>query len=137
MRQLIGTAILVILFGLVGCDRAPETTPADRAPETAKSTPEEQATAALSEMLAVAKAGDWGAYVDRFYGEQEKFRSPTDRDAVVARFAEKWGAKVVVALSAAEPIAPRIDGDQAIFEQDGQTVFILYRNDSGEWTFHL
>ena len=123
-------SFLVALIGLVGCTEAPEAPPAEP-------TPEAQASAALAEMLTVAKAGDWGAYVDRFYGEQEKFASAADRDQVVARFADKWGAKVVPALTAAAGITPRIDGDKAFFEKDGQPVFVLHRNAAGAWTFHL
>ena len=130
MSRAIRISFLVALIGLSGCTEAPE-------PPPAEPTPEEQASAALAEMLAVAKAGDWGAYVDRFYGEQEKFGSPADRDKVVARFADKWGSKVVPALTAAAGITPRIDGDQALFEKDGQPVFVLHRNAAGEWTFHL
>ena len=130
MSQAIRISLLVAIIGLVGCTEASE-------PPPARSTPEEQASAALSEMLAVAKAGDWGAYIDRFYGESEKLNSPADRDALIARFESKWGPKVVETLTSAVEAAPRIDGDQAIFEQDGQPVFVLHRNASGEWTFHL
>ena len=101
------------------------------------STPEESAATALSAMLAVAEAGDWGVYVDRFYGEQEKFTSPADRDKLVARFEEKWGAKVTEALKVASGVLPRLEDGKAIFEVDGKPVFVLYEGPDGNWTFHL
>jgi hypothetical protein len=93
--------------------------------------------ATVKDMLALAEAGDWGAYVDDYYGEQHKFDSPADRDALVNRFRDQWGARVLPALKAASETEPRIEGNKAIFEKDGKTVFVLHRSPDGKWTFHL
>lgn len=99
-------------------------------------TDEDLATETLRNMLEVATQGDWEAYVD-FYGEQHKFSSSADRDALVKRFEEKWGEKVVEGLNRAVEFPVQIDGDKAEFRDGDDTVFMLYRHESGDWTFHL
>jgi hypothetical protein len=95
------------------------------------------ATQTIEAMLALAQAGDWGAYVDGYYGESYKFQSAADRDALVQRFQERWGDQVITALEQAAQIEPNIDGDQALFLVDGNPVFVLYRTTDGGWAFHL
>lgn len=95
------------------------------------------AVAAAHEMLGLAKAEDWGAYVDRFYGEAAKFRTPADRDALVARFRGRWGEQVTAALERAVQQTPRLDGDQALFEAEDGPLLVLHRAADGRWTFHL
>jgi hypothetical protein len=106
-------------------------------PPEPSATPQTSASAAVRAMLEVAEAGDWGAYVERFYGEKSKFASPAERDALVARFEGKWGERTTEALRAAAEIEPRIEGDRAIFEKDGRPVFRLFRHGEGGWKFHL
>ncbi len=94
--------------------------------------------ATLSAMLRAAEAGNWGKYVDDFYGEQHKFRSSADRDKLVLRFRNKWGSKVIPGLKEASKVKPTLskDGSKSIFQlKKGQ--FILYKNKQGKWTFHL
>lgn len=98
---------------------------------------EEIAAETLNQMLEVATQGDWEAYVDDHYGEQEKFRSPADRDALVKRFEQKWAEKLVPELSRAAKLPVQIDGDQAVFLDSDHTVFILHRGEGGGWKFHL
>ena len=96
------------------------------------------AVATLSAMLKSAEAGNWGKYVDDYYGEQHKFRSSKDRDSLVARFRQKWGSKVIPGLREAAKVKPELSGDgtKAIFQlKKGK--FILYKNEKGKWTFHL
>ena len=95
------------------------------------------ASAALVDMLEAAQAGDWEAYVDRFYGEEHKFASPEERDMVVERFRDEWGAQVLPVLIEASELTPRIVEERALFERDGQLIFILHKDDDGRWTFHL
>lgn len=92
----------------------------------------------VSEMLEAAKAGNWEKYVDAFYGEQHKFKSSSDRDLVVSRFREKWGDKVIEALEEVSRVEPQLseDGRTATFRlKNGD--FKLYKNEQGNWTFHL
>ena len=98
---------------------------------------EDVATETLNRMLEVATKGDWEAYVDHHYGEQHKFRSPADRDALVRRFEEKWGEKVVQGLSRAANLPVQIDEDKAVFLDGADAVFILHRSEGGRWKFHL
>ena len=98
---------------------------------------EDIAVETLNRMLEVATKGDWKAYVDHHYGEQHKFRSPADRDALVRRFEEKWGKKLVPGLSRAAKLPVQIDGDKAVFSDGDDAVFILHRSESGDWKFHL
>jgi hypothetical protein len=98
---------------------------------------EDIAAETLSQMLDVAEKGDWEVYVDHYYGEQHKFGSPADRDALVRRFKEKWGEKVIPGLSHASKLPIQIEGDKAIFLDGEDTAFILHRSDDGEWKFHL
>jgi len=138
MRTLKFTLLICVIIATGACGECEESAPvAEPAPTVDVSTPEESAATAISAMLAVAEAGDWGAYVDRFYGEKDKFTSDADRDQVVARFAEKWGAKVTEALKAAAGVTPRIEDGKAIFEVDGKPVFVLHEGPGGNWTFHL
>ena len=95
-------------------------------------------TETLSAMLEVAEAGNWEKYIDEYYGEQHKFKSPSEREQVVSRFREKWGSKVIVGLKEASQVEPELseDGNQARFKlREGE--FILYKNEQGKWTFHL
>ena len=126
MKSLMLTALL--LTCTIGCGGASDSGDAsEAAPETT-----------IRAMRALAEAGDWDAYVDRYYGETHKFSSPADRDALVGRFEQTWGAQVLEALQKAESLEPRIDGDRAFFEDsDGQAVFELRRSAEGTWTFHL
>ena len=55
-------------------------------------------TATLYSMLKAAEAGNWEKYVDEYYGEQHKFKSPSDRDKLVSRFREKWGSEIIAGL---------------------------------------
>ena len=95
-------------------------------------------TATLSAMLESAEDGDWEKYVDDYYGEQHKFKSPSDRDKLVSRFRDKWGSQVIAGLKEASQVEPELseDGTKAIFQlSNGE--FILYKNEQGNWTFHL
>jgi len=98
---------------------------------------EELAVQTLNQMLQVAEKGDWGAYVDNHYGEQDRYRSPSDRDIVVKRFQDKWGKKLLPVLRRAVQLPVRIDGDLAVFMDGEETIFFLYRGQDGNWTFHL
>ena len=97
-----------------------------------------RSVATLSAMLEAAEAGNWEKYVDGFYGEQHKFRSSSDRDNLVLRFKEKWGSKVISGLREASQVEPYLseDGSKAIFQLTNGK-FILYKNEKGNWMFHL
>lgn len=94
--------------------------------------------ATVQQMLQLAEAGDWGTYVDDFYGETHKFRGPADRDKLVDML-QKRGAGIIEALRKVSTIEPTIssDGTQAVFPLNETDRFTLYRNDSGQWTYHL
>ena len=95
-------------------------------------------TATLYSMLEAAETGNWETYVDEYYGEQHKYKSPSDRDKLVSRFRDKWGSQVIAGLKEASQVEPVLteDGTQAIFQlSNGE--FILYKNEQGDWTFHL
>ena len=94
--------------------------------------------ATLSAMLEAAEAGNWEKYVDEYYGEQHKFKSPSDRDKLVSRFREQWSSEVIAGLKEASQVEPELseDGTKTRFQlSNGE--FILYRNEQGSWTFHL
>ena len=95
-------------------------------------------TATLYSMLEAAEAGNWEKYVDEYYGEQHKFKSPSDRDKLVSRFREKWGSQIIAGLKEASQVEPELseDGTQARFHLSNGD-FILYKNEQGNWTFHL
>ncbi len=95
-------------------------------------------TEILSAMLEAAEAGNWEKYVDEYYGEQHKFKSSSDREKLVSRFREKWGSEVIAGLKEASQVEPELseDGTKARFQlSNGE--FILYKNEQGNWTFHL
>ena len=91
-------------------------------------------------MMELARAGDWETYVDDFYGEAHKFEGNSDRrDALVAKFRDQWGDKL---LSGFEPLEGKTaeivdNGKKALFNVDGDNLFTLYLSDDGKWTFHL
>ena len=95
--------------------------------------------ATVVRLLELARAGDWETYVDDFYGEAHKFRSDSDRDMLVDRLRNKWGSKVVESLQKVKGIEPTLsdDGKQAVFEIDGGNSFTLYKDEQGNWKFHL
>lgn len=123
-------AVLVMMFA-VAC--APSADPDADAP-AAPVSPEETVQA----MLEAAQAGDWESYVDDFYGEQDKFGSDADRDALIARFRDRWGSDVLPALEAASQIEPTLseDGERAVFTLESGD-FTLHRSADGSWGFHL
>ncbi|MHC5004882.1 MAG: hypothetical protein ACYTJ0_17370, partial [Planctomycetota bacterium] len=135
-------SFLALSITLTGCGVAPSDAEAGTSTRTAAADrpavpPEQAAAATLAEMLQVAEAGDWGAYVDRFYGEAHKFRGPADRDALVQRFETRWGAPVTEALRRAVGATPTIMPDgRAAFVDGDETLFELHRHD-GRWMFHL
>lgn len=137
-KQLVVGFLLFGVTAVIGCG-SPEI--AQREPTTASAdsdnSDEDNAAETINRMLEVAKSGDWEAYVDDYYGEQRKFRSPADRDALVKRFEEKWGEELVQGLGHAARLPVQIDGDKAIFLDGDDTMFILYRSQSGGWKFHL
>lgn len=123
---------------------------------------QQRAAQAAKEMLALAKADDWSNYIDRYYGEIQKLRSPADKDELVRRFREdKWGKIVIATLEQATQTTPEIEGDLAKFKIDIAALkqanqntpevvahlerlenaeylyFELHRTAEGEWKFHL
>ena len=126
-----------LIYGVLLCVTTVAGCGSSKAAPNAPRSDEDAAAETLSKMLEVAVWGDWGAYVDSHYGEQHKFRSPADRDALVKRFQEKWGEKLVQGLRRAAELPVKIDGDRAEFHDGEETVFILYRSESGDWKFHL
>ncbi len=122
------TLVAVLVLGcLGGCGSSDGTGGSDEA----------SPAATLSSMLALAEAGDWGAYVDRHYGEAAKFESPSDRDALVARFEEAWGTKILAVLRVAVELEPAVEGDRAVFRKGDTEIFVLHKKDGGGWGFHL
>ncbi len=137
MKQL----IVSLIFGataITGCG-GPEEASRELSAVTLEShrSDEDIAAETLDRMLEAAATGDWETYVDKHYGEQHKFRSPADRDALVTRFEEKWGEQIVQALSRAAKLPAQIDQDRAMFLDGDDTVFVLYRSEDGGWKFHL
>jgi hypothetical protein len=128
-------ALLATVLLLFGCSSSDE-----REPESYQALQRdgaEAASIALDAMREAAEDGDWETYVDRFYGEQHKFASPDQRDLVVERFRGPWGEEVLPVLVEASQLTPRIVEDRALFERDGELIFILHKDDDGRWTFHL
>lgn len=89
-------------------------------------------------LLELAEAGDWETYVDDYYGEIHKFKDQGDRTALVSRFREDWGGQVIEALRQVKEIDPQLsaDGTEAVFEL-GDGGFTLYKDETGNWKFHL
>lgn len=147
-RATIAASSLLIAQALSGCGPAASQAHSEPSRDAEQSTPAKaaaaeddvtRAAATLHEMLDLAEAGDWGAYVDRFYGESHKFRGPEDRDALVQRFQQRWGEQVVEGLRQATQHTPVIDEQgRAVFaDQDGQPLFMLFPVEDGHWSFHL
>ena len=144
------TLALTVVFGMLSCRR--ETTDRRAAIDGTVSTVRNaesvetakigslSAEETLARLIELARAGDWETYVDDFYGESYKFEGMTERrDAVVARFRDKWADKVVAGFVPLEGKVAEIveDGKKAVFSIDGEPVFMLYLSDDGRWTFHL
>lgn len=98
---------------------------------------EQRARDAAKEMLALAEKGDWGAYVDGFYGESHKFRSSADRDELVRRFEVKYAGRVLEALRGVVELPISIIDDHADFTDGDEVKVQLHRSEDGRWTFHL
>jgi hypothetical protein len=126
-------AFVVVLTGCGG-----EKSTVEKALETPAIDPASPESA-LQQMIDLAEADDWDTYVDFFYGEKDKFRDESDRDKVVARFRDEWGATVVEQLSTLRDVKPEIidDGKRASFALPDGNAFYLYKSDGGKWTFHL
>jgi hypothetical protein len=116
--------VLLVVVSALGCSGGRQSSTGD---------PQET----VQTMLELANSGDWESYVDRFYGEKHKIANPQQMTQLVTRFRDAWGSQIIPALEEASQLAPVIEGDKAIFQKDGRDVFVLYKNESGEWTFHL
>ncbi len=137
IRQLV-VGLVLGATAVTGCGGPDETNREPRAVTLESHRSDEDIAAeTLGRMLDVATRGDWAAYVDDHYGEQHKFRSPADRDALVRRFEEKWGEQIVQALGRAATLPVQIDEDRAVFLNSDEAAFILYRSEDGGWKFHL
>lgn len=139
---------LLVALTLSGCgngDVPPEGAPV--ATDSAEGSPVVPAEAAalspeqtLARLLELARAGDWETYVDDFYGESHKFEGiPERRDAVIARFRDKWAETVIEGFEALGEGGAVLseDGKRAVFMLDGEPNFNLFLSDEGHWTFHL
>ena len=124
------------LWPVLGCSSSERAEP-EPDHQTQQSEDAEAASEAVAEMLSAAQSGDWQTYVEHFYGEQHKFAAPEERDQLIERFRDQWGEQVLPVLEDAVEITPRIVEDRALFERDGELIFILYRADDGQWTFHI
>lgn len=136
MRIAMTVSAVVVASALVsGC--GPSSADAGSEAESARSPAVESPAQVAASMLALARAGDWATYIDRYYGEQHKFRSPDDRDRLAEMLASR-ADQIVSGLEQVQSVTPEIapDGTTATFTLPGGDAFTLYR-DSGGWTFHL
>ena len=139
-RQIVLWGVITAMAGCGGTNTtqvAPTGKTSPPSPSAAGSSVEDLAARSLGEMLQVARSGDFEKYVDDYYGETDKFRTPADRDALVRRFTEKWGESLVEGLDRAAKLPVKIDGDKALFLDGDEPVFILHRAEDGAWKFHL
>ena len=132
---LIISAVVVAASLLSGC--GPSSADAGSAAESSRSSAIESPEQVVESMLALAREGDWATYIDRYYGEQHKFRSPDDRDRLAEMLASR-ADQIVRGLEQVQGVTPEIapDGSTATFTLPGGDAFTLYHN-SGAWTFHL
>ena len=131
--------VLVFLVPTLGCSSdSTQDEPQDMAVASSSiANDAETATTAVKKMLKLAESGDWDTYVDRYYGEAQKFGSPDERLALVLRFEQHWGSRVLVALRKASQITPVIKEGKALFSDGEKDVFALHKDKNGKWTFHL
>lgn len=132
--------VIVSLIQTPGCasDSSTQDEPKDMAVASSSiANDEETARSTVKKMLKLAESGDWDTYVDRYYGETQKFGSPDERRALVLRFEQHWGSRVVVALRKASEIKPAIKEGRAVFKNGDKEVFALHKDKNGKWTFHL
>ena len=137
MTKRIVFGLIISFTTLTGCGNPAATQGEPTAMAAAHQSDEEKAAQTLNEMLELGAKGDWKSYVERHYGEQHKFRSPADCDSLVQRFEQKWGEQLVDHLRRASKLAPVIDGDNAVFQEGDEPIFVLHRSDDGNWKFHL
>lgn len=134
-RTYVSLLMLSIAIVLPGCGG--DNTVPDSPTETANTLSPEETVARLIEL---AKTGDWETYVDDYYGESHKFEGLAERrEAVIARFRDKWATDVLEGLEALDEGKATIsdDGKKAVFMKDGVPSFNLFLSDDGRWTFHL
>jgi len=129
------SAVVVAASLLSGC--GPSSADAGSESESARAPAVESPAQVAASMLALARAGDWATYIDRYYGEQHKFQSPDDRDRLAEMLASR-ADQIVRGLEQVQGVTPEIapDGSTATFTLPGGDAFTLYRS-SGAWTFHL
>ena len=115
---------------LCGCGTE-STTPAPSGPGTGIAhTPAE----AITGMLALAEAGQWEHYVERYYGEQKKMTEPAKQIKQVAKKLEALSAQIIGKLKGCIGIEPTLseEGTKATYPNG----LMLYKGD-GIWGFHL
>jgi len=141
--RLILTVSMSLMLALTACGAESEQSQAGNTPTSLlaiNNTDEELVTAqqTVARLLELAEAGEWETYVDDYYGEIYKFEDEGDRNALVSRFREDWGVQVIEALRQVIQIDPRLsaDGNEAVFEL-GDGEFTLYKDETGNWKFHL
>ena len=136
MRIALTISAAIVASALVsGC--GPSSADAGSAAESPRASAVESPSQVVASMLALAREGDWAAYIGRYYGEQHKFQSPDDRDTLAEMLASR-ADQLIGGLKQVQHVTPEIapDGTTATFALPGGGVFTLYRG-SGGWTFHL
>jgi len=141
-----GLPLTLIVFAavptLIGCGEAASparSAVAQPAPAPAVEVDAGTPESTVERLLELAEAGDWGTYVDDFYGEQHKFRpGRDDRDLLVRRLSER-GEQITGVLRRLTGMQPQLteDGTRAVYDLGDERNFTLYRADDGRWTFHL
>lgn len=135
-RQWLGVMLGAIV--VTGCGRS-TVSQTELTPVAHKSTlsDEELARQTVRQMLELATKGDWGAFIDHHYGEQDRFRSRADRNRLVQRFEKEWGDVYLAQLRQAAGLPIQVTDDLALFIDHTECVLSLHRDSHGEWKFHL
>jgi|GEM_PF-2467787 len=112
---------------------SPERVAADDNPDLAAQAAQES----VKQMLALAKADAWDAFIQGYHGELHKVENDNQLAQLTERFANQWGSKLIPVLEQAAEITPIIEEGKALFQVDGETIYELHLGDNGQWGFHL
>lgn len=94
------------------------------------------AQTAVKQMLLLAQAKDWQTLVDSYLAPSE-YKTPAEKKKIVDEMPGYWAGQFVIVLEEAGSIKPLIKDDEALFQEDGQTIYTLYEYEKGKWGFKL
>ena len=121
---------------LLGCNREDPTSIQDDS-GLFESEKKYMATETIRQMLELIEEYNWAELIKQHYGEYHKITNTKQFGRLQANFEHGLARELQPILEQALEIEPVIEGDKAIFQVEGETIYQLYWENDERWAFHL